>query len=309
MKKLYSLTLCIFLIQPGVQAQTLPNSDFENWTPSGSPAPFNWEEPTTWKSINAQTEWTLAGVIKTSDSYSGSFACKLVSVPISFGWPSVLCNGDPITSGDPFSNPGLDIITGGTPISTKPNKVRGFYKFDNNNPLDSGYAKVILKKYNTALNKIDTIGIGEFHFQEVAVFTQFEIMINDIAPLITPDSIVMAFYSTDPDNPLPHNPGSAGLIIDSISLVFGAAAIEDKEKIGFNAIVYPNPAKDFLIVQGPKMTDYSIQLYNGKGQKLKSVIGKGDVKMDVSDLSKGAYNIKIESLDKLHSVVRSIVIE
>ncbi|MFK8036724.1 MAG: T9SS type A sorting domain-containing protein [Crocinitomicaceae bacterium] len=309
MKILYYFIALVTLFPIGIHAQNIVNPNFEDWTPSGSQPPFNWEEPTDWKSTNAQTEFTLAGAGKTTDSYNGPFACQLQSVPISGGWPTTLCNGNPNPMGSPFSDPGLDIITGGTPINSKPDKLVGYYKFGNNNVLDSGYAKVILKKYNPTLNMADTIGMGHIRFGETANYTQFEIIINDLAPSILPDSIVIAFYSTDPSNPLPRNPPSIGLIIDSLVLVHNTVTVENYSMTNFNPIIYPNPAKNWVTIYEESLRNYSVELFNMNGQKLMSVYGKETLKLNVSSIAPGIYYLKIKEQDKDYSIVKSIIIE
>ena len=279
--------------QINLQAQTIPNSNMEGWESSGNPAPFDWEEPTGWKSTNPLTEFTLAGVKKTTDAYEGSFACELTSVNISGGWPSAICNGSPNLIGSPFTDPSIEIITGGTPILSKPNSLVGYYKFDNNNPLDSGYAVVILKKYNTSLNKYDTIGMGDFHFPEVSSFTRFEIPINDLMPSETPDSIVVAFYSTDPQSPMAPNFPSTGLTIDSLALNFTPSSIQNEREYVNEPIIYPNPANDIVMIEWESSLLYKIRLYNLLGHFVKAVEGKGKAKLDITKLPKGQYFLRI----------------
>jgi len=297
------------LSKVNIQAQTIVNSNFENWTPSGNPAPFDWEEPTNWKSTNSQTEWISAGVRNTSDSYAGLLACQLNSVFISGGWPSAMCNGNPNLIGNSFTDPSIDIITGGTPISSKPNKIRGYYKFDNSNSLDSGYAIVILKKYNTTLNKVDTIGIGDFYFPEALAYTQFEITIYDLVPLVTPDSIILAFYSTNPKNPQPPNFPSTGLVIDNLSLIYSTTSIENENNLNIEPLIYPNPANDIFVVQFEDVKTYEVHLYNLFGQQVKSVVGTGKTILNVTDFPSGLYYLKIAEQNNNSVFITSLIIK
>jgi hypothetical protein len=298
-----------FLFQVNTQAQSIPNNDFENWTPSGKPAPFNWEEPTDWISTNSLTEFTFAGVKKTTDAYVGSFACQLWSVNISGGWPSAICNGTPNLIGSPFSDPSIDIITGGTPISSKPNKLIGYYKFDNNDLTDSAYAIVILKKYNTTLNKVDTVGMGDFLFSEKSTFTKFEMTINDLMPTVTPDSIVIAFYSTDPKKPKAPNFPATGLIIDSLGLGFAPNSVKDLENANIEANLYPNPANDLLVIDWEGRETYEINVYNILGQSVKVVEGQGDVRLDVSKYPKGQYFIRMTNQNEIQVFTKSFIVD
>ena len=303
-----SVLSAIFLSQINTQAQSILNNTFKHWTPSGQPAPFNWEEPTDWKSINSMTEWTLAGVSKTTDAYVDSFACQLISVNISGGLPSILCNGEPNLIGSPFSDPSIDIITGGTPITTKPDKLVGYYKFDNNDPSDSGYAVVILKKYNTNLNKPDTVGMGDFLFPEQSTYTKFEIDIDDMMPTATPDSIVIAFYSTDPKKPMGPNFPTTGLIVDSLGLWFAPNSIEDPENKTIEAHVYPNPTNQLLVIDWEGSETYEINVYDVLGQSVKVATGQGEVRLDVSKFPKGQYFIRMTNQNEIQVFTKSFIV-
>jgi len=306
---LYISAMCTLLCtQINTQAQTILNNTFNHWTPSGQPAPFNWEEPTDWKTINSMTEWTTAGVSKTTDSYVDSFACQLISVNISGGWPSMMCNGAPNLIGSPFSDPSIDIITGGTPISSKPDKLIGYYKFDNNDPADSGYAVVILKKYNTTLNKVDTVGMGDFLFPEKLTYTKFEIDINDMMPTTIPDSIVIAFYSTDPNKPKAPNFPTTGLIVDSLGLWFAPNSVADAEHTIAEPQVYPNPTHHILTIDWEGNEAYEMSIYNVLGQPVQVINAIGKSSIDVSELPKGQYFIRITPSDGNQIFTKSFMV-
>ncbi len=290
------------------QAQTILNNDLNDWTPSGNPAPFDWEEPTDWKSANSLTEWVSAGVGKTTDAYSGSYACQLVSLNISGGWPSVICNGTPNLMGSAFGDPSVDIITGGTPISSKPNTLMGYYKFDNNNPLDSGYAVVILKKFNTSQNKYDTVGMGDFLFPEASNYTPFEITINDLMASVTPDSIVIAFYSTNPKNPNAPIAPSIGLIVDSLSLGFDPTSVNKQKESRVEPVLYPNPTSNVLVIEWEGSKMYEMRLYNVLGQSVKVIVGQGKTKLDVSEFPKGQYFLRITEQNNSDVFTKSFMV-
>ena len=273
------------------KAQKIVNPTFEAWTSSGKPLPFAWEEPTGWKSINASTEFTFAGVKRTTDAHSDSFACKIQSVNISGGWPSILCNGNPNYSGEIFSSPSLDIISGGTPIDYKPKFLQGYYKFSNS-PLDSGYAVVILKKYNVTANKIDTVGIGHALFAESLSFNAFEIEIEDLMPSTTPDSIVIAFYSSNPANPKAPDFTKTGLIVDDLKLVQTPLSIP-KVKVKTQLLsIYPNPSTGIIKITYSKiLSQHPLQLniYNSLGINVFHSIIDGEQNLNL-ELINGTYH-------------------
>ncbi|PCJ67497.1 MAG: hypothetical protein COA58_04035 [Bacteroidetes bacterium] len=276
------------------QAQDIVNPTFEAWTPSGSPPPFSWEEPTGWKSINSRTEWTSAGVGRTSDAHSDSFACQLRSVHISGGWPSILCNGNPDFSGD-FDSPGLDIISGGTPINYKPRFLQGYYKFSNS-PLDSGYAIIILKKYNTTTNKVDTVGIGHTYFGESLDYNAFEIEIKDVSPFVTPDSIVIAFYSSNPANPKAPDFSKYGLIIDDLKLAQIPLSTPKEKVIVPSFSIYPNPSTGMVHIDYSKLPLFEgslyLNIYNSLGADIFNARIERNQNLNLK-LANGIYNCTI----------------
>lgn len=292
-QKLVILSLFV-LFMADLGYSQVKNLDFENWKSSGKPAPFDWKEPKDWKSTNSLTEWTLAGVGRYNTPFSGSYACQLKSTNISGGWPSAVCNGDPklISS---FTNPAIDIITGGEPIAYKISFVEGHYQFEGNAD-DEGYGVVILKKYNSALKKIDTIGLGDIALKSNTKFEKFKIDINYLKPNVVPDSIVIAFYSSNPKDPKKPNLSHKGLIIDKLTLsapVSVCDCISEEKKM----IVYPNPVVETLNIESyglGQITAYS--LYSVNGKLLREFNGENQkFKVDMQSLTKGMYILKVNT--------------
>lgn len=63
--------------------------------------------------------------------------------------------------------------------------------------------------------------------------------------------------------------------------------------------IYPNPVNDLLFVKSPENTfaDYKIMIFDIYGKLLKSIDGKGNSTINVSEFSNGFYILKIESLN------------
>ena len=59
--------------------------------------------------------------------------------------------------------------------------------------------------------------------------------------------------------------------------------------------IYPNPTDDFINIENPSDSEYSIGIYNDKGQKLISKSSFGISNINVSDLPCGLYIITINS--------------
>ena len=60
-------------------------------------------------------------------------------------------------------------------------------------------------------------------------------------------------------------------------------------------MIYPNPTDDFINIENPSGSEYSIDIYNDKGQKLISQSSSGISNINISDLPCGLYIITINS--------------
>jgi len=203
MKKLeiYAVLIMVMLssgFMKFARAQTtIPNGDFELWNTFS-----NYSDPQSWQTPNS----TLMGiplfgkavVFKSSDHYTGSYSCKLLTQHISF-------------PGSPFNAPGfitlgklsIDIInqtfsvTGGVPISDRPTHLMGYYKFQ---PVGGDSCTVGIILYKTTGGVRDTIGLGYFAKKDsVNDWQHFSAWIN-YDTLLTPDTMnVIALSSAQTD--------------------------------------------------------------------------------------------------------------
>lgn len=62
-------------------------------------------------------------------------------------------------------------------------------------------------------------------------------------------------------------------------------------------IVYPNPAKDVLLVEGLNETDLQVQMYSVLGKQMVAIVGfnDGKLKIDLAELPKGIYILKLST--------------
>ncbi len=268
-------------------AQISLNSGFEEWSPSGNPPPFNWEFPTDWTANNAATEFISAGVRKSTDSYEGAYAAEL-STLIIFGEivPSVLVNGNGIIN---YIESTVNIITAGHEIENAVEKISGSYKFIATSPGDSAEVVLITKKYNVALSKIDTIEIVKKRLPPTTDYTTFELEILFGTDL--PDSLILAFYSTNPASPLE----GGVLFVDDISVgVVGLKEEVDQQPFVF----YPNPSDGLVTIEldqnFKEKTDLSIIDITGAVVYLDKFAG-GTKKINLSGFTKGVYFIQIST--------------
>jgi hypothetical protein len=75
-----------------------------------------------------------------------------------------------------------------------------------------------------------------------------------------------------------------------------------------NLMIYPNPASNYLVVKNDVYTSFSIFSYNGQILESGELDASGETKIDVQDLSKGIYIIKLTD-NSNSTVIRKLVIE
>ena len=73
--------------------------------------------------------------------------------------------------------------------------------------------------------------------------------------------------------------------------------------VGFSVQVYPNPAKDKVVIEGIEASE--VQVYNALGQMVKTVLRTNEI--DVEELPQGLYLLRIDAKDG--QVVKQIVVE
>ena len=287
---------CILLLALSFNSMAqLSNPGFEHWDDSGKPAPFDWKQPTGWISTNSLTEWTAANIKPYQPALAGDYSLQLISVNIGGGWPTAVCNGNPKLISD-FSEPSIDIITGGEPINYRPVRISGNYWFDGH-ATDKAYGVVILKKYNAAQQKYDTLGIGDKLFDPNLGFESFDIDILYASGIDQPDSIVVAFYSTDPENPKGFIAGKKGFLIDEL-VVDGAVGICDCYEEESDYVVYPNPSQNTVEIQTHNQDEIkAIHIFTMLGQKVLSE--EGNTQINIAHLNAGNYVIQIELSDTI----------
>lgn len=128
----------------------------------------------------------------TSDAYEGSYAAKLITGTFSPMGEPILIPG--LVGTDSLDIPNATIRVG-KPYTLKPLKFRGYYKYA---PVggDSALISVLLSKYNTALGKRDTIGLGrEIYKNTVTEYTMIDLPINYLSQEV-PDTLTLLVCSS-----------------------------------------------------------------------------------------------------------------
>jgi len=153
---------------------TIPNSDFENWTN------LEYDDPTDWSSID---QYLAAegknSSIKTTDAYDGNYALILETVLMD-SWGDTVGN---IFSGElSISSP-----PSGFPYTGNPKKLTGYYKFTSTDPYDSASVFCQFTQANMGMT-----GGGEHYFGTTNTYTYFECPLYFFG---TNDSVLIAFES------------------------------------------------------------------------------------------------------------------
>jgi hypothetical protein len=176
----------------GLNAQIIPNADFENWTGN---IPDEWD--TSNENIMGMVQFTNV-TPETGDVASGTTAAKVANTTESIivvgdiTLPGILTLGDFI----------LDIqaqtggIEGGIPFTYRPIQLKGYFK---SAPVggDKPMIGVGLSKWDEVAGQRDTIGYGQMYFdQTVDTWTEFTIDIEWTSTEL-PDTMNIIVSATD----------------------------------------------------------------------------------------------------------------
>jgi hypothetical protein len=186
------LIVALAIIAFGLNAQLIPNADFENWTEN---IPDQWD--TSNENIMGFVQFTNV-TPETGDVANGTTAAKVTNTTESIVMvgnvtlPGILTLGDFIL--DVEAQTGT--IEGGIPFPHSPTSLKGWFK---SAPVggDSPMIGVGLSKWNETTEQRDTIGYGQMYFdQTVNTWTEFTIEIEWTSTEV-PDTMNIIIASTD----------------------------------------------------------------------------------------------------------------
>lgn len=266
----------------GLNAQTIPNNGFEDWT-----FPFPFEDPNDWATLNVIS--FLGGPIsttKSTDAHSGSFSAKSVSF-----------EADISGSGTMDSLAGIMFI--GSIDFASQSSVQGIafnYKPDSlivwtkSNLLsgDSSAIQVSLTKWNAATMSQDQIAQG-FYLEEQSSSTFKRVSIPiEYNSAEAPDT--MAIFVLSGISAI--HPGSA-IWVDDFSFVYNSASVE--EIGGVSCSFFPNPADHVLTISAVK--DENIEVLTAAGVKVDAfVLFENETKqLNTAEYPSGVYFLKSEA--------------
>lgn len=284
MRYFITLLLCIPHFLP---AQNIPNSGFEVWQIGDVVL-----EAEDWRSSNFYTfnQFLIYSANPDWENFTEGYTSLRLTT-------SILDTLGPyagfIISGSPMMDYGtgeLDIMSGGTPFPYRPIKMLGQYQFQSQSPIeDFGQAHVILKKYNSVTNQADTVGYGQNVLLNPTVgFQSFEVPIQYFVTDVIPDSIIVIFYSTNPQAPT----AGGELWVDELSFDFSTsvAAVNEKATLQLS----PNPFQEYIKLEITTTEKGQIELLNTCGQVVKCEqlnTGNQSVEFETSALVPGCYFI------------------
>ena len=291
-----------------LSAQTIENPSFDSAYIGGidrihawitSDAWYNWSMDTV-APMTANTHYTSSGLqyhellqtaqLEYANAFHGSLAIKLFSVP-----GKVHVDGNPykgfVTNGNHFYTDGdgyIDFKKGGTPFTDRPIKLRGHFKFDNTSAslTNFGKAVVLLKKYNSALQQIDTVAYAEGvqQFISTSSWTSFELPLTYYSNQ-APDSVVVVFQSSASGL-------SSTFIVDSLGFYYAPTGMS--EDANNNEIVpYRYDDVQELIYFTANEKPKTVKLLDLNGKLVKQQVADQSP-MTLSELAKGIYFLEIE---------------
>ncbi|HNZ42809.1 MAG TPA: T9SS type A sorting domain-containing protein [Bacteroidales bacterium] len=277
MKKFYLFFLTVFFVFSAT-AQ-IPNAGFETWTNDTTPVSWNGAMSVT---VMGFYNFDLATVEKSTDAHNGTYAAMLTSdrtIPIvGTLLPGILSYGKNVY--DILS--GIQ-VSGGIPVTVKPLKIKGYYKYANVNNDTMGIMGICYKSG-------DTIATGGLmSASTVSSYTYFEFDL-DYTQSLMPDTFnIIAVSSAG----AAAQTGSA-LYLDDIEVVITGAGFEETISVDDLVKLSPNPTQGLLTVElMPNETNF-ITVYDFSGKPVlaqQPVINR--TKLDMSAFSNGVYFIEI----------------
>ncbi len=270
-------------------AQTLSNPNFENW--AATPGYYADTMPLNWWSFYCNT------VHLTTDASAGSYASKIQ------GWFScgiaqgIMVNGTaPATYGS--------FMDAGTPFTSKPTSISGFYKYTDVTAGDSAEVTIILKRYNISTMQRDTISYSTQALPASAGYTLFTVTMNDLLPGVTPDSIIIMFNSS---KYLMFDMTTMALPILYVDRIVmpetpsTATGITEQNNTLFTSTVFPNPFSGTasLVIDADvnQLKSAVVSIFDMSGKKVSEInnLSSTTVIIEQNSLSKGNYLYEVST--------------
>lgn len=252
----------------------VPDPSFESWSIATT------ENPVDWNTMNEMLAgMSLETVNKTTDVFAGTYAVEISTLlePTNNDTIRGIMSWGPIDlmSMNPFMP---------APYNATPAIFGGNYKYA---PANGDQANIQIVFYQGGI----PIGSHSELFTNQSTYTAFSSPLT-IAGI--PDSIVFMAFSGN-------NPGSV-LKLDNLMFSGGNVGIEEFKNLAVS--IYPNPANDIVMLKAEGI--YSFEIVDLTGKIVRSAMNTiGAQTIDVSDLSKGAYLVRLntENNTEIHQLI------
>lgn len=286
MKTVKFILLLIFAILQAAAQQTLFNGSFED-TLLVAPPGVNGARPQGWR-------MGTFGAKLSPDAMSGKFAAAI--------WNWYYYGKGTLINGSNTSNASYNA---GTPISFRPDKLTGNFKYiagNNGGASDSAIVHVSLVKFNPATYLRDTLGSGQHKFPLTSTYQPFQVNIT-YSTSTQPDTIVVEFQSSIRGFCDANSDGNClYLYVDDLAVVNSVTGIGEPIQLAARG-VYPNPASDRLHVDGIDNAE-EILLISSTGQLIRD-LKMVDHSLDISTIPEGLYILRIGSSGRTERFVKN----
>lgn len=302
MKKL-NLILLLVATSFSAHPQELKNGDFEEWMLTLNNG-NSYDTPSNWVLYTQSFQDTnYSGDRSRHLNNGGRFSICIQSLGGDITgkeYPSYLSYGSKVgRRGD------VKPEKWGVPYTGRPIKVKGEYKFYNNqNTNDAGYAYFLLKKYNPISQRSDTLAFGSQSFPITSGdfepwgssgYIPFEIEIEYRNKIAIPDTMILVFVDSKYQEYGTLNKYHGGLFfIDNISLVENPSSIADKNEVEIALSLFPNPTNAILQVS-TSLQIAKLVVYQSNGTKI--LERNPTESLNVSVLPDGLYLLEIWDVD------------
>jgi hypothetical protein len=305
MKKQF--TLFFSLLLTGAAIAQIPNAGFESWTAhTGYDTPDNWGNPNPYtSSFSTYTVEKGSGTPIPFGSYYLRLTTKTVGTPpVSAVVPGVAASGT-IT----YTPPSTISVSGGFPSTIRPLSLTGSWQFMAFGS-DQGRIAVLLSKWNSALNKRDTVSFTNYLLPGMVMsWAAFTIPLTYQSGKLPDTALIVA--SSSGTTPVV----GSYLWLDNLAFAgnvpSGVVTITTDQA---NTTIFPNPAKTsatlyyYSLLSGEaKISFIDVSGRTVKVIKASVATGSNDIQLNLSGLMKGNYLISLSN--GFGTEVKQLVIE
>jgi hypothetical protein len=288
-KILFSTTsLILFLFS--INAQVIPNNNFENWTNGANSPPDGWQD-------RGSNHTGFYPTTRTTDKYLGTYAVRLENKITS----TDTTKGD-ISTIRPNGEEGFGPAF---PIAARYNNLKGFYKYA---PLNGDSAQIIVFLTKTGYSGPwgNLLAWGQKNMAAAATYTPFSVGYLELLAnfsyndnTLIPDSgyiDIAAFKMIGASYDLPPQ-GNSILYVDALNFDTYLTGIAEQMDMTTNFKLFPNAGKGIFDVNfETKENDFTtIKIYDMEGREVLNLFsgnlstGNHQFHYNVQELNNGNY--------------------